>query len=114
MKKFFNWHQKFTEKKRLYYRVTHYQSYWLSWLKGIVMGFLVGFFISCDTQKQNSEWIYLFDGETTNGWRAYNGTEIPKKWAAIDGCLTFDTQLKKEDEWEGGGDIIYYLSLIHI
>ena len=45
MKKFFNWHQKFTEKKRLYYRVTHYQSYWLSWLKGIVMGFLVGFFI---------------------------------------------------------------------
>jgi hypothetical protein len=27
--------------------------------------------VSCS--NTDKEWIYLFDGETTNGWRAYNG-----------------------------------------
>ena len=97
MKNLCVWHEKFTEKKRLFWKVTHYQAYWISWFKGIVMGFLIGFLFSCENSKKSSEWTYLFDGETTNGWRAYNGKEIPKKWAAIDGNLTFDTQLKKEE-----------------
>jgi len=62
--------------------------------------------ISCE--KNQLEWIELFDGKSTDGWRAYNGKEIPKKWAAVDGELTFDTDLKLEEEWIGGGDIIYY------
>jgi len=62
--------------------------------------------ISCS--NTDKEWIYLFDGETTNGWRAYNGKEIPKKWAAVDGELTFNSDLKLEKDWIGGGDIIYY------
>ena len=83
---------------------------------------LLFFTISCE--KNESEWIDLFDGKSTDGWRAYNGKEIPQKWAAVDGELTFDTDLKLENEWKGGGDIIYYkeefeyfelyLSLIHI
>ena len=68
---------------------------------------LMFFTISCE--KNESEWINLFDGKSTDGWRAYNGKEIPQKWAAVDGELTFDTDLKLEDEWKGGGDIIYYL-----
>ena len=68
---------------------------------------LLFFTISCE--KNESEWIDLFDGKSTDGWRAYNGKEIPQKWAAVDGELTFDTDLKLEDEWKGGGDIIYYL-----
>ena len=68
---------------------------------------LLFFTISCE--KNESEWIDLFDGKSTDGWRAYNGKEIPEKWAAIDGELTFDTDLKLEDEWIGGGDIIYYM-----
>ena len=67
---------------------------------------LLFFTISCE--KNESEWIDLFDGKSTDGWRAYNGKEIPEKWAAIDGELTFDTDLKLEDEWKGGGDIVYY------
>ncbi len=67
---------------------------------------LLFFTISCE--KNESEWIDLFDGKSTDGWRAYNGKEIPQKWAAVDGELTFDTDLKLEDEWKGGGDIIYY------
>ena len=67
---------------------------------------LLFFTISCE--KNESEWIDLFDGKSTDGWRAYNGKEIPQKWAAVDGELTFDTNLKLENEWKGGGDIIYY------
>ena len=67
---------------------------------------LLFFTISCE--KNESEWIDLFDGNSTDGWRAYNGKEIPQKWAAVDGELTFDTDLKLEYEWKGGGDIIYY------
>ena len=66
------------------------------------------FFFTISCEKNESEWIDLFDGNSTDGWRAYNGKEIPQKWAAIDGELTFDTDLKLEDEWKGGGDIIYY------
>ena len=62
-------------------------------------------FISCNDK---SEWIYLFDGQTTDGWRAYNGKDIPKKWAVVDGELTFNTELKLEENWIGGADIIYY------
>jgi hypothetical protein len=66
------------------------------------------FFFTTSCEKNESEWIYLFDGKSTDGWKAYNGDEIPKKWAAVDGELTFDTDLKLEDEWKGGGDIVYY------
>lgn len=60
------------------------------------------------SSKSESQWINLFDGKTTEGWRVYNGDEIPKKWAVIDGNLTFNTELKLEQEFSGGGDIIYY------
>ena len=75
-------------------------------LKYILISFL---FLTISCEKNESEWIDLFDGKSTDGWRAYNGKEIPQKWAAVDGELTFDTDLKLEDEWKGGGDIIYYM-----
>ena len=68
-------------------------------------------FESCKEEKSSKndiQWINLFDGKTTNGWRVYNGDEIPKKWTVVDGNLTFSTELKLEDEFSGGGDIIYY------
>ncbi len=69
---------------------------------------LIIILLTACNSKKDSDWIYLFDGETTDGWRAYNGETIPDKWAAIDGNLTFDTELKLEEEWSGGGDIIYH------
>jgi hypothetical protein len=50
----------------------------------------------------------MFDGKTTEGWRGYNNKKIPEKWKVIDGNLTFDTELKLEEDWDGGNDIIYY------
>ena len=57
------------------------------------MIFLTASFISCNNQ---SEWIYLFDGQTTDGWRAYNGKDIPEKWTVVDGEMTVNTKLKLE------------------
>lgn len=74
----------------------------------LILHYLLFFlFIGCDTNN-NQDWIYLFDGKSTDGWRAYNGETIPEKWAVIDGNLTFNTELKLEEDWKGGGDIIYY------
>ena len=109
MRTLYNWHKNITEKNRLFWNISHYQVYWISWLKGLITALLIVFLASCNNVNNKPEWTYLFDGKTTNGWKAYNGEKIPKKWAAIDGNLTFDTQLKKEDNWKGGGDIIYYL-----
>ena len=78
-------------------------------MKNLKYILIVLFFFTISCEKNESEWINLFDGKSTDGWRAYNGKEIPQKWAAVDGELTFDTDLKLEDEWKGGGDIIYYM-----
>lgn len=31
--------------------------------------------------------LVLFDGETFEGWRAYNGTEVPAAWTIEDGAI---------------------------
>ena len=62
-------------------------------IKKYTLLFIIILLTACSSKK-DSDWIYLFDGETTDGWRAYNGETIPDKWAAVDGNLTFDTEFK--------------------
>jgi len=66
-------------------------------------------FTTCknESKPETDEWIYLFDGTTTKGWRAYNGESLPEQWVIKDGALTFDTEKKLESEKQGGKDIIY-------
>lgn len=59
------------------------------------------------TEVESNEWISLFDGVSTKGWRAYNGEELPPGWIAKDSILTFDTELGLEQDYKGGLDIIY-------
>lgn len=33
-------------------------------------------------------WKLLFDGQTTNGWRGYQMTTVPREWSVVDGTLT--------------------------
>jgi len=73
----------------------------------IIKFFIIIIFIGCNSSK-DSEWIYMFDGKTTDGWRGYNNEIMPKKWKVINGELTFNTELKLEKDWDGGNDIIYY------
>jgi hypothetical protein len=63
--------------------------------------------IETTVQKEADQWIHLFDGISTKGWRAYNGDSLPPGWVAKDGILTFDTELGLEQNYEGGKDIIY-------
>lgn len=66
--------------------------------------------ISTDLRQQaddtSSDWIVLFDGSSTDGWRAYNGESLPPQWVIEDGALSFDASKKKKGE-QGGKDIIY-------
>ena len=59
------------------------------------------------TTAADQEWQILFDGSSTDGWRAYNGTELPSQWVIKNGELTFDKKKKTDVEHEGGKDIIY-------
>jgi len=54
-----------------------------------------------------SDWIHLFDGTSTEGWRAFQGDRLPPQWTIVDGALTFDTEKRLEEDWQGGNDIIY-------
>jgi hypothetical protein len=55
---------------------------------------LAGVFSACQT-KQNvlteaekaGGWQLLFDGETLNGWRDYNGNTLTEPWTVVDGCI---------------------------
>ncbi|KPM48100.1 3-keto-disaccharide hydrolase [Jiulongibacter sediminis] len=65
-----------------------------------------------DQNQENSgieedNWIYLFDGTSTEGWRAYNGDSLPPGWTIADSALTFDTELGLEQDYTGGQDLIY-------
>ncbi|MRH99890.1 DUF1080 domain-containing protein [Kriegella sp. EG-1] len=60
-----------------------------------------------DAEIKSDDWIYLFDGTTTEGWRGYNGKTLPPGWVIEDSTLTFKTELGLEQDYEGGKDIIY-------
>ncbi|TMM56965.1 DUF1080 domain-containing protein [Maribacter algarum] len=65
---------------------------------------------SAETKNEvtdENKWISLFDGTSTEGWRAYNGDDLPPQWVIKNGELTFDTEKRTEEERKGGKDIIY-------
>lgn len=42
------------------------------------------------TNKEKADgWELLFDGQTMNGWRDYNGTKLTGAWEAKDGCIQY-------------------------
>ena len=64
-------------------------------------------FVKNESNGDGSEWIYLFDGSTTDGWRNFNSDKLSEQWVIKDGALTFDTEMKLEEDRKGGGDIVY-------
>ncbi len=89
--------------------------------KPVLIIIVLLFVLSCKSEKKpdqielateeltesEEEWTYLFDGTSTDGWRAYNGEKMPPQWVVKDGTLTFDTEKRLESEKKGGNDIIY-------
>ena len=42
------------------------------------------------TNKEKADgWELLFDGQTMNGWRDYNGTKLTGAWEAKDDCIQY-------------------------
>ena len=55
------------------------------------------------TSKEEAEgWQLLFDGNTLNGWRDYNGTSLTGPWTVVDGTI--------QAEGEGSDENGYALS----
>ena len=71
--------------------------------------------ISCSTKSDNEEsgntetaaltdeWISLFDGQSTEGWRGYNSETLPESWVVEEGTLK-----SLGTGGDVGGDIVYY------
>ena len=83
-------------------------------MKQFILIITILFTFSCTQASKNkpsSEWINLFDGTSIEGWRAYNGDEMPPGWKIVDSILTFTTdQILEEDyDYTGSRDIIYGL-----
>ena len=77
-----------------------------SWVVAAISVILSVSLSSCDGQKPNTltqeeiaaGWQLLFDGETLNGWRDYNGTEVTNPWVVEKGTLA---ALGKGDDAHG-------------
>lgn len=60
-------------------------------------------------KKKSSEWIYLFDGSSLDGWKAYNEDSLPPGWTIVDSVMTFSTEMILEQyyDYKGSRDIVY-------
>ena len=56
-----------------------------------------------ETAASTDEWISLFDGESTKGWRGYNSETLPESWVVEEGTLK-----SLGTGGDVGGDIVYY------
>jgi len=57
--------------------------------------------------EPQDEWIVLFDGSSTEGWRGYNRTDMPAAWSIDDGALKISGSGRGEAGNKDGGDIIF-------
>ena len=55
-----------------------------------------------ENEPETSEWITLFDGTSTDGWRGYNQDSLPSNWVIEDGALK-----SLGTGGDIGGDIVY-------
>ena len=80
-------------------------------MKKNILLILISISLSCSNQNKNksNEWINLFDGSSLDGWRAYNGDQMPPGWKIVDSVLTFNTQqiLEQDYDYKGNRDIMY-------
>jgi len=57
--------------------------------------------------EQESGWMLLFDGKTSQGWRGVNKDHFPAAWEIADGTLHCKASGKGEAGATDGGDILY-------
>lgn len=60
-----------------------------------------------DENKDSEDWIVLFDGTSTDGWRGYKKDHFPEAWKIEDGTIRCIGSGRGEAGNKDGGDIIY-------
>jgi len=58
--------------------------------------------VTSENKPAISEWLYLFDGKDTSGWRGFNSDVLPENWIIEDGTLK-----SLGTGGDIGGDIVY-------
>ena len=53
-----------------------------------VAALLAGALAPQSPKPSDGDWIRLFDGKTTTGWRGYREATLPDGWKVVDGALT--------------------------
>ena len=80
-------------------------------MKKNILLILISISLSCSNENKNksNQWINLFDGTSLDGWRAYNGDQMPPGWKIVDSVLTFNTKqiLEQDYDYKGNRDIMY-------
>lgn len=61
--------------------------------------------------QQKGEWISLFDGKSTKGWKTYGKESVGQAWKVVDGTLHLDASDKTDWQSKGGGDIVHEMEL---
>ncbi len=56
-------------------------------------------------QEKKAGWVLLFDGKSFDGWRKYNGTEMPAEWIIEDGAMKYQRGEKAGRML--GNDLVY-------
>ena len=60
-----------------------------------------------DAEKAQ-DWLLLFDGKTTNGWRGYNKKNFPSAWIVEEGALKCRSDSGRGESGRAdGGDLVY-------
>jgi hypothetical protein len=57
--------------------------------------------------KDSNDWIVLFDGTSSEGWRGYKKDHFPEAWKIEDGAIRCMGSGRGEAGNKDGGDIIY-------
>lgn len=60
-----------------------------------------------EEQKESDDWVVLFDGTTTDGWRGYKKEHFPEAWKIEDGTIRCIGSGRGEAGNKDGGDIIF-------
>jgi hypothetical protein len=63
--------------------------------------------ITRDKSEDGKDWVVLFDGTSSEGWRGYKKDHFPEAWKVVDGTIHCEGSGRGEAGNKDGGDIIY-------
>jgi hypothetical protein len=76
-------------------------------LLALTSALIMMFYLSACGGGKDDGWISIFDGESFDGWRGYNKTDVPARWIVEDGAIKFNGSGGGEAQEGDGGDLIY-------